>query len=68
MLRNTSPGGVAQERLVCQRMLKFINISTTPLRKAAALGVSSRQSEKHVADEAGGGGAIASEVLAKKES
>jgi hypothetical protein len=62
MVRNSPTGGVAQEQIVSKRLLKFVNTSTTPLTRA------SRQSEKHIADKASGGGAIATEVLAKKES
>jgi hypothetical protein len=74
MLRNmlctlcNTLAGVVRERIVSKRLLKFTNVSTTPLRKAAALDVASRQSEKHVADEARGGNAVVSKALANKES
>jgi hypothetical protein len=60
MIPYTLAGGVAQERIVCQRMLKFINISTTPLISEAASDIASRQNEQHAAE--------APKELAKKQA
>ena len=36
LLPYLSAGGVAQEREVCKKLLKFVNVSTTPMGVVAA--------------------------------
>jgi hypothetical protein len=36
LLPHLSAGGVAQEREVCKKLLKFVNVSTTPMGVVAA--------------------------------
>ncbi len=65
LLSNASAGGVAQERVVCKRMLKFVNISTTPLEKAAVSVNESRQNEEQIERAHSGGAATVSKELKK---
>ena len=55
----TLAGGVAQEQIVCQKMLKFVNISTTHL---------GLEDEQHATEAPFGRGAIASKEPAKKKA
>ena len=36
LLPDLSAGGVAQEREVCKKLLKFVNVATTPMGVVAA--------------------------------
>jgi hypothetical protein len=42
-----SAGGVAQEREVCKKLIKFVNVSTTPLGVIAASSRGHKEKKGH---------------------